>query len=119
MLLEALYLVEIEPMPEAVFRELVGLGVYPGVGERMLEGRVDALDLEREPAAVARGIGEELLLIAAGGVGGEAYATLLVRGVDGPYDDVVRGDERLQGIHLAIRHAVDLVHVDQPELAET
>ena len=52
-------------------------------------------------------------------VGGEAYATLLVRGVDGPYDDVVRGDERLQGIHLAIRHAVDLVHVDQPELAET
>ena len=46
-LLEALYLVEIEPMPEAVFRELVGLGVYPGVGERMLEGRVDALDLEK------------------------------------------------------------------------
>ena len=68
-------------MPEAVFRELVGLGVYPGVGERMLEGRVDALDLEREPAAVARGIGEELLLIAAGGVGARRMALSTVASI--------------------------------------
>lgn len=76
------------------------LGIDVGIVEGMLTGRLDALHLERQPAAIARRIGEELNVVACGGKRGYMGAMLCVMGVGSTLVDGEHGDGSLQLIQL-------------------
>ena len=114
--LKGLYLVEVEPVVEALLQQVAGLGVHAVVGQAVLVGRVDGVDVEGQPAAVAGLVGQKLLLVARGGIRGHAHALLLVAAEGGAHVDVGLGNHRLQLVQLAVGQLVQLVDVDQPVL---
>lgn len=56
-----------KPISEARAQQMQSLGIDVGIVEGMLTGRLDALHLEGQPAAIARRVGEELNVVACGG----------------------------------------------------
>ena len=65
-LVELLYLLVAEPVLLASLDEGIGLGIHSLVGDVGSPGIVDALYVERQPAAVARLVGEEREVVARG-----------------------------------------------------
>ena len=84
----------------------------------MLAGRLDALNLEGQPAAVAGGVGEELQVIARATERCDVLAVLMVMGIGRSLIDGLHGDSRLQLVELRGSHRVELLAAHQPILRQ-
>ena len=78
---ESTDLVLVEPELEAAFVQPVGLGVDALVVKGMVARIADLLNLERQPAAVARRVAQELHVVACAAERGDVLAVLVVVGV--------------------------------------
>ena len=107
-----------EPELEALLIEGVGLAVDALVVERLVARRLDALDLEGQPAAVACRVGEELRVVARGAEGSNVLAVLMEVGVCRPLVDRGHGDGGLQLVQLRGPHGVELLAAYQPVLCQ-
>ncbi len=108
----------VEPVVEAAFPQRPGLRVQPFVVDGGFVGAVDALHLEREPAAVAGRVGEELDVVARAAERGDVAVAFLVAPVGGPFVDMQEGGHRLQLVQLGGTHVVDLLEADEGVFAE-
>ena len=111
-------LVLVEPELEAFTIQPVGLGVDALVVEGIIARIADMLNLERQPAAVARGVTEELHVVARPAERGDVLAVLVVVGVGRPFVDRWHGDRRLQLVQVAGRHRVQLLAAHQSVLRQ-
>ena len=112
--LERLDVVEVEPVVESAAQQVERLCEHAVVGHAVGEWRVDGLDVEGQPSAVAGLVGEELLLVARCGVTGHSDALLLVATEGCAHVDVRGGDHRLDLVQLPVGQFVELVDVDEP-----
>ena len=99
-LAQLLNLVGGKPIDEAIIHQFHRLGIETAVVDGMIEGRVDALDIEGEESAVARLVGEKLELVARGTIRGYAHTAFLGAAVGGSDIDIGSGDERLEIIEI-------------------
>ena len=102
-----------EPELEALLIEGVGLGVDALVVEGMVARRQDRLDLEGQPAAVARGVAEELRVVARATKRGDVLSVLMKVGVGLALVDAWHGDGRLQLVEFRGAHGVQLLAAHQ------
>ena len=78
----------------------------------------DLRHLERQPAAVAGRVGQELDIIARAAKRSDMRMAFLVAPVGRPLVDVGHGDHRLQLVQLGRPHAVELLETDQGEFGK-
>ena len=79
----------------------------------MVARRADALHLERQPAARARHVVDELHVVARAAVAGDMFAALAGMGVWLALVGHPRGDGPLQAVHLRRLHRIQLLTADQ------
>ncbi len=79
-------------------------------------GVVDRRDLERQPAAVAGVVGEELEVVARRAERGHVGQVYLVASVGGALVDVERGGHGLELVQFTALHGVDLLEIDEQVL---
>ena len=112
------YLLLREPVAETAFPQSIGLAVDQLVRDGMLMRIPDLRHLERQPAAVAGRVGQELDIIARAAKRSDMRMALLVAPVGRPLVDVGHGDHRLQLVQLGRPHAVELLETDQGEFGK-
>ena len=104
--LDGVDLFDFEPVVKSVLQEIECLGVHAVVGQLVGVGRVDGDDMKGQPAAVTGLVGQELLLVAAGGIAGHAHPFLLMSAEGGSHVDIGGGDHLLELVQLTVVHLV-------------
>ena len=106
----------LEPVAETVVEQMLRLCVKRFVGDACGPGIVDRRDFERQPAAVAGVVGEELEVVARCAERGHVRQVHLVAPVGGTLVHVERGGHGLELVQFAALHGVDLLEVDEQVL---
>ena len=107
-----------KPVLEAALVESQGLAVDAFVVERMVSWRDDTLHLERQPAAVAGRVAEELGVVARSAERRYVFAVLMIMGVCRSLVDARHGDGCLQLVQLGRAHGVKLLAANEGVLRQ-
>lgn len=104
----------VEPIRETALPEVHHLTVQPRVVQGMVVGTEDVLHLERQPAAVARDVRQEVQVVARAAERGQVRTNLLVAGIGCTLHHLRKRYRRLDLVHLLVGHAHDFFQTDQP-----
>lgn len=115
---QRLHLLVVQPVGEAVPRQRIRLGEDLRIVRHVVIGAVDALHLERHPAAVSAQVVQELAVVARAAEAGNVGPHLLVAGIRRAFVHVAHGSERLQLVQLLALHLVQLFEAHQGEFRE-
>ena len=79
---------------------------------------VDVHHLPHQPAAVSRGVGQEIRVVARATERSDVLAMLLVAGVCRPFADVLGSHHRLQLVEVGVLQFVDFFQANQGKFAQ-
>ena len=116
--LQVFYLRTVEPVVEALPVEGIRLRIDAVVVEGRRQGRLDALDFERQPAARARRVRQELHVVARAAERGQVRQVLMVAAVGPALVDGGHGHRTLHLVQLLGQHRVQLLPAHQPVLCQ-